>query len=332
MRYNIDMFDVYFYETFTEEKKLLKKLLPAGIKAGFSYYGAGEKNIPKTPPAPVISVRTQSVIPLNWAAKLKAVLTRSAGYDHITDYLKQTDANIACGYLPEYCSQAVAEHTLMLTMALIRKLPYQIKNFETFDRSGLTGFELKEKTVLVIGVGRIGSKVADIFKSLGVKVLCVDIVKRFKRFKYTHINRALPKADIVIASMNLTADNKNYFNYDFFKKAKKAVVFINIARGELSPVKDILKAIDNKIISGTGLDVYPDESDVAFDLRRKSKKISEMTKLIKKLSRKQNVILTPHNAFNTNASTFRKAEQTVKQLHYFLKNKKFKWQVPQNLI
>ena len=83
--------DVFFYEAFEEEEKAIKRYLPADIQAGFSCktiqeYGSA------VPAAQIISIRTQSVIPIEWAQKLSGILSRSTGYDHLTAYLKE------CGY------------------------------------------------------------------------------------------------------------------------------------------------------------------------------------------------------------------------------------------
>ncbi|MEM6801373.1 MAG: hydroxyacid dehydrogenase, partial [Bacteroidota bacterium] len=91
--------DVFFYEAFEEEQEALKHFLPDHIKAGFSWktiqeYGAD------APPAPIISVRTQSNLPAEWANNLDAILSRSTGYDHLKAYLRLTGKDVACGHLP----------------------------------------------------------------------------------------------------------------------------------------------------------------------------------------------------------------------------------------
>ena len=128
--------DIFFFEAFEEEQAALKKYNDSQFDAGYSWktiqeYGANE------PPADIISVRTQSQIPLEWAGKLKAILTRSTGFDHLTAYRQESDAeNLKCGYLPLYCNRAVAEQALTLWMALLRKLPRQINHFQSFKRDG----------------------------------------------------------------------------------------------------------------------------------------------------------------------------------------------------
>ena len=110
--------DVFFFEAFEEEEKELKKHLPAYVNAGFSWKTIQEYGS-KEPPAKIISTRTQSEYPLDWARKLEGILSRSTGYDHLKEYQKSSGIEVNCGYLPLYCHRAVAEHALMLWMSLI---------------------------------------------------------------------------------------------------------------------------------------------------------------------------------------------------------------------
>ena len=130
--------DVFFYEAFEEEEKAIRHYLPADIQAGFSWKTIQEYGNP-LPAAPLISIRTQSVIPLEWASKLSGILTRSTGYDHLTTYQKECGKSVQCGYLPLYCNRAVAEQAMLMWMAILRKLPQQVQNFATFYRDGITG-------------------------------------------------------------------------------------------------------------------------------------------------------------------------------------------------
>ena len=132
------MVDVWFYEAFQEEADELRSLLPAGISAEYTPATIQETGH-AAPPAKLISIRTQSQIPLQWAPQLDAILTRSTGYDHLRAYAAATGATLGLGYLPLYCHRAVAEQAVLLWMALLRRLPVQMKQFHTFHRDGITG-------------------------------------------------------------------------------------------------------------------------------------------------------------------------------------------------
>lgn len=317
---------VFFYEAFEEEAAGLKRALPPGIPAGFTWKTVQEQK-DASPPAPLISVRTQSVIPPAWAQKLSGILTRSTGYDHIKKYLKTAGKNLPCGRLPLYCSRAVAEHTVMMMLALSRRLPEQVEAFGRFRRDGLTGLELEGRNLLVVGVGNIGSETAKIGKGLGMRVKGVDIVKKHDWVDYTGIDEGIGWANFLVCAMDLTPENSGYFSRGLLNRAKQGVIFVNIARGELSPAGDLLDLLDKGKLGGVGLDVFNNEPELAVALRSRKPSDSPETAAVLELAKRPNVILTPHNAFNTAESVKRKSEQSVQQIEHFLKNGKFLWPV-----
>jgi D-lactate dehydrogenase len=319
--------DVFFYEAFEEEEQALKRLLPPGLRAGFVPSTIQERGDPH-PPAPIISIRTQSVIPPEWASELQAIIARTTGYDHLKAYRKKTGSQFPCGYLPKYCSRAVAEQAMILWMSLLRKLPAQTESFKRFDRNGLTGFECEGKNLLVVGVGNIGSEIVRIGTGLGMNVLGVDIVRRHSSINYVPVEEGMLNADVVVCSMNLTSSNTGYFNIDRFRMFKKGALFVNIARGEMSPPADILRALDDGILSGVGLDVYDHESVLAVSLRAGRSSDDPAVQAVLELAKRLNVILTPHNAFNTHESVERKSRQTLEQIAHFLEHGAFLWQAP----
>jgi D-lactate dehydrogenase len=321
------MFDVFFYESFAEEARTIKKYLPSGIKAGFSWETVQEKKDDK-PAARLISIRTQSRLPLEWGNRLKAILTRSTGYDHLLHYQAQVRKPLILGYLPLYCNRAVAEQAMLLWMALLRKLPRQMVQFSDFNRDGLTGWECENKTLLVVGVGNIGSQVVKIGRGLGMKVMGVDLIKKYDFVDYFSIDEALPRANIIVCAMNLTKDNPSYFNYERLKQAPKGVVFINIARGEFSPAVDLLRLLEEGHLAALGMDVYNRESELAVMFRSQESTDDRELQATLMMSQKPNVIFTPHNAFNTEEAVERKSFQSVEQIKYFLDNGKFLWPLP----
>ena len=322
------MTDIFFYEAFEEEAEALKRYLPVNISAYFSWKTIQETDH-EDPPAKIISIRTQSIIPPEWANQLEAIITRSTGYDHIADYIKLTGAKLSAGYLPLYCNRSVAEQALLLILGLSRKLATQIEQFKSFHRDGLTGQEISGKNIAIIGIGNIGYEIVKIARGLNMNVLAVDIVKKYDDVDYFSPEEAIEKADIIVCAMNLTSDNVNYFNYDTLKGAKKGVLFINVARGEFSSAVDLLKLIEENHLGGVALDVYNNEKLLAIALRenRINEVTDDETKAILALADKSNVILTPHNAFNTKESVERKSEQAIEQLINYKSTGEFKWAV-----
>ncbi len=228
------MKDVFFYEAFTEEAASLQRLLPADIDAGCTAATIQEAGH-TSPPARIISTRTQSVIPAKWANSLSAILTRSTGFDHMLAYAAKVDKPPVMGYVPLYCQRAVAEQAALLWMALLRRLPQQTRQFMTFDRNGVTGAECQAKTLAVVGVGNIGSEVCRIGQGLGMRVLGVDRAPKHPEFEHLGPERALAQADVVVAAMDLNDESRGYFNNARLAQIQPGAMFVNIARGELSP-------------------------------------------------------------------------------------------------
>ncbi len=318
--------DIFFYEAFQDEAKTLKSLLGNECTHGFAPETIQETGH-QDPPARLISIRTQSAIPVEWAAKIDGVISRSTGYDHLIAYASKLRRPLPLGYLEEYASRAVAEHALMLTMALFRKLPQQMRQFPFFNREDLTGTECKGKNLLVVGVGRIGSEIVKVAKGLGFVVKGVDIVPDKPDVAYISKNEGIPWADVIVCAMNLNGENRGYFNYELLSRAKKGSTFVNIARGELSPLGDMERLLGDSRISGLGLDVFEDEGSLGAELRNPGNTITLQAAQVKRILSYPNVLLTPHNAFNSREALQRKSELTVQQIRYFLKHHDLLWKV-----
>jgi D-lactate dehydrogenase len=323
------MHDVFFFEAFAEEAEMLRSVLPAGLNAGFT-----AATIQESPhwnvPAPIVSVRTQSDIPPAWAAGgLRAILSRSTGYDHLIEYRRATNTELALGYLPLYCARAVAEQAMLLWMTLLRRLPLQMRHFHSFNRDGLTGRECEGKNLLVVGVGNIGKEVAAIGRSLGMTVRGVDIVKRHPTIDYVAIEEGLASADVVVCAMNLTRDNRGFFHYDMLAGCKRDALFVNVARGEFVSSVDLLRLLEERRLGGVGLDVYCHETVLAGGLRAgMAAGMDPESNATLQLAQRGDVVLTPHNAFNTLESVRRKAAQSIEQVETFRRTGEFKWSVP----
>jgi D-lactate dehydrogenase len=319
-----------FFEAFEEEEKELRKVLPSGHDYYFTWktIQEGGKDIP---PAPVISIRTQSKIPSSWKDSLDGIISRSTGFDHISDYLKETELDIPAAYLPDYAGRAVAEQAMILWSALLRKLPLQENAFRTFYRDKLTGKEIENRTITVLGVGRIGSQIVDIAQGLKMNVTGVDIAPRdISGLKYVSLEEGIRRADVLVCALPLTDITNGMLDYSILREIREGAVFINIARGEIAPSEDLLKLLEEGRLSGIGLDVYDNEKELASILRDdmtledyKGKKEYESLSATLALSKRDDVITTPHNAFNTSESVKRKSLHTAQNLEHFLKTGKF---------
>ena len=322
--------DAFFYEAFAEEaERLLHYAAETGLRVGHSPLTIQETDH-AAPPAPIVSLRTQSTLPPVWAPQLRGILTRSTGYDHLFAYRDAVGA--ACpplGYLPLYCVRAVAEQALLLWTALLRRLPRQLAEFDRFRRDHLTGRENPGKILALFGVGHIGYEIWRIASALGLIVRGVDPVRRHADVAYVSPADALADADIVVCAMNLTPRNRGYFTRDLLAHAQRKPILVNVARGEFTPATVLEAALEAGVLSGVALDVYNEEATLAPALR--TGHLAALTpdnQALLRLRGRADVLLTPHNAFNTHEAVERKSEQSIRTLLHFQKNGQFLWPVP----
>lgn len=281
--------------------------------------------ISKYEDANVISIFVHSKIDkkiLSQLKNLKLITTRSTGIDHIdTTYCKKN--NILVKNVPFYGENTVAEHTFALILALSRKIHSSyIKSLKgNFSTEGLQGFDLQNKTIGIIGGGRIGLHVAKIAKAFGMHVRVFDINKDYFlaeliNFKYVDLTELYHTSDIVTLHVPLNSHTKYMINKNSLKEFKKGALFINTSRGELVNTDDLIKAIDNKTISGAGLDVIEGEEFWAEENIFNSP-IEKSAKLIvnsKILLDNENVVITPHNAFNSIEAVYRIISTTIENI------------------
>jgi D-lactate dehydrogenase len=323
--------DVIFYEVFEEEEAALKKALPSSIKAKFISQTIQESSPVGAPPCSLISVRTQSIIPSDWASPgspLKGILSRSQGYDHLVRYRRETGFKGALGYLDHYCDRAVAEQALLMIFALLRKFNQQINQFNDFSRDGLTGREINGRRLLVVGVGHIGYQIVNMAKGLRMDVKGVDIDPRFGDVEYVPLEQGLGWADIVVCALPLTDQTKGLLNYATFARGKKGGIFINISRAEIAPIADIKRLLEECILGGVGMDVYEEENLLATRLRGRKEHKGASSQIVLSLKDMPNVIFTPHNAFNTQEALERKAALSVEAMTAFFDKGTFPKTVP----
>lgn len=323
------MLDVYFYEAFQEEADALRRLLPPSIAAGFTDETIQEAGH-ESPPARLISIRTQSQLPLVWAPSLDAVLSRSTGYDHLLAYAEAASAasaKLALAYLPLYCHRAVAEQAMLLWMALLRRLPRQMKQFHQFHRDGLTGAECQGRTLAVVGVGYIGHEAYRIGQALGMRAMGVDCDPRHGDVDYVTIEQALAEADVIVCAMDLNATSRGYFDAARWQQVRRGAIFVNVSRGELSPSTALVEALEAGLLGGVGLDVYDHEAALAVALRSGAPSTDAEALAALTLAARDDCLCTPHNAFNSIEAVERKSDHSIQQIVAYLETGHFLWPV-----
>lgn len=319
------MSDVVFYEAFEEEQAVLKKYLPKNLDVRFTEHTIQDSG-DDAPPANVVSIRTQSEIPKLWGKTVNGILTRSRGYDHLSRFRSDAGNKIALGYLEPYCSRAVAEQAIMVAMALLRKLKSQIKHFQTFDRNGLTGRQSDGRKVLVAGVGHIGEEIVALARGVGMDVKGFDIDQRLKDLTYVPLKEGVAWAEILICALPLNDQTRDMLNYDVLRQAAPGLIAVNISRGEIMPVEDLKRLLDEGICAGIGMDVFPEEGRLADALRGGD--MPPGGQVIEELSQRDDVLFTPHNAFNTREAIERKAQLSAQAVVHFREHGTFPLDVP----
>lgn len=222
---------------------------------------------------------------------LKIVANFAVGFDNL-DIPTLSSHNIVVTNTPDVLTEAVAEHAFVLIMAVTRKIVEADKlarsESSKFGPEVMLGIELKGKVLGVLGLGRIGSRVAEIGKALGMNVIYYDIKQNaeFEQsvgavFKATP-EELLKEADVVSVHVPLLDSTRHLINAERFKMMKSTAYLVNTSRGPVVEEAELVEALKNKVIAGAALDVgetEPKWAEGLVDL--------------------PNVVLTPHIASAT---------------------------------
>ena len=252
---------------------------------------------------------------------IKLIDLRSAGYNNV-DLEAAKNHNIKVLRVPAYSPQAVAEHVVAMIMTLNRKThkAYNQVRENNFSLQKLMGFNLFEKTVGVVGTGKIGRSFCNIMLGFGCKIIAHDIKEndglKQKGVEYKTFDELLSKSDIISIHCPLNLETNHLFNAKAFDKIKKAVMIINTSRGGIINSDDAIAALKNEQIGYLGLDVYENESNLFF------KDLSETViqdDVFERLLSFNNVLITPHQAFYTHEAVTEIAKITIKNFTDFEK-------------
>jgi D-lactate dehydrogenase len=200
--------------------------------------------------------------------KLKMISTRSTGFDHV-DMAECARRGITVCNVPFYGENTVAEHTFALILALSRKVHEAFVRVRAgnFSLEGLRGFDLKDKTIGVVGAGRIGLHVIRIARGFGMKVLAFDVKQdnfwaEVLGFEYAELDDLLGRSDIITLHAPYNRHTHHLINRDNVHKIKRGAILINTARGALVNTEALLKALEDGILAGAGLDVLEGEEAI----------------------------------------------------------------------
>ncbi|MHB9134242.1 MAG: NAD(P)-dependent oxidoreductase [Armatimonadota bacterium] len=267
---------------------------------------------------------------------LRMVATRSTGYDHI-DIAACNERGIPVSNVPRYGENTVAEHTFGLMLSLSRKIhkAYQRTIAGDFSLQGLEGFDLKGKTLGVVGAGSIGLHVIRIAKGFGMDVIAYDVkpnmlISEVLGFEYASLENLLRRSDIISLHAPLLPSTHHMINGDTIKLIKPGALLINTARGGLVDTEALIDALDQGILTGAGLDVVEGEELIEEEERlvRAPESDAQMRMIIRQyiLLRRPDVVITPHMAFFSKEARERILDTTIENIHAFLAGH------PQNVV
>ena len=248
------------------------------------------------------------------AIGIKLIDLRCAGFNNI-DLEAAAKHNIKVMRVPAYSPQAVAEHAVALILTLNRKThkAYNRVRESNFSLENLTGFNLYEKTVGVIGTGKIGTAFSQIMLGFGCNVIAYDVIESEKLIDkgvvYETLDEIIKKSDIISLHCPLTTDTKYLFDQIAFSKIKKGAMLINTSRGALINTSHAIEALKKEQLGYLGIDVYEQEENLFF------KDLSGHIihdDIIERLMAFHNVLITPHQGFFTNEALDQIAITTLK--------------------
>ena len=277
---------------------------------------------------------------------LRCVTTRSRSADHI-DLEACRERGIAICNVPDYGECTVAEHTFALLLSLsrrLRELMLFAQNKQKFSYEDARAFDLRGKTLGIIGMGRIGRRVCSLARAFFMDVVAFDPLgmppeaAEAGGFQWLSLEELLGTSDIVSLHVNLSPWTHHMLNEKTFALFKRGALLINTARGRLVDTEALRAALESGQVGGAGLDVLEDErvmrqpasavmtEHILEHLHADSDpaptrgNLLELERIMKSdaLLARSNVVFTPHVAFNSIETVEKIAQETVRNLRAFI--------------
>lgn len=248
----------------------------------------------------------------------KLVALRSAGFNNV-DLTAAEDLGLTVVRVPAYSPYAVAEHTLGLMLALNRKIhrAYNRVRDGNFNLEGFVGFDLRDKTIGIIGTGKIGRVVMQILNGLGCHVIAYDPYpndEAAKLGKYVDLPTLFRESDVISLHCPLTPETYHIIDNRALAQMKEGVMIINTSRGALIDTVAAIESIKSGQVGHLGLDVYEEEGDLFFeDLSDRVIRDDVFSRLLTF----PNVLITGHQAFFTQEALHNIADTTLANIKAF---------------
>lgn len=323
--------NIAFFEVQPWEEKILQHYFPDSI---FSREPLSEHTIDAYSNVEIISCFIYSNITEDTIKKLpnlKFISTRSTGYDHI-DIQSCTNHMIQVANVPDYGSHTVAEHTFALILTLTRKIHQSINQAKelNFNHAEIKGVDLYGKTLGIMGLGKIGIEVLKIAKGFGMNVFVYsrtehpELASQYN-FTYTDLDSLIASSDIVTLHLPYNAESHHIITTQNILRFKKGSYLINTARGGLIETEALIMGLQQEILAGIGLDVLEEEKELTEEIDILTSSYAQTAHLKTlvldhHLINHPKVIITPHNAFNSQEALQRILEVTIQNIQAFMNN------------
>ncbi len=310
----------FFGDLDQEKRDFYQQTLSANHQIEFHEFCFGEKD-PENMDYDAISIFVSCKASLENLQKfpnLKLIAVRSTGFDNVDlEYCKEKGIVVAT--VPAYGSHTVAEYTFALLLQISRKVAkatWYTKNND-FGLDDLRGFDLNEKTIGIIGTGKIGANAARIAKGFNMKILAYDVFRNEELaeglgFEYVELEHLLECSDIVSIHAPLTPDTRHTINGSNIFRMKKGAILLNTARGGLLETKALLDAMKQDHLTAAGLDVLEEEKQL-HGLEPET----ETTQYARELISLPNVHYSAHVAFYTKEAEHNIMETTRENIEKF---------------
>lgn len=259
----------------------------------------------------------KNIIDALYEMGVKGILLRCAGFNNVD--LKAAEGKLVVLRVPSYSPEAVAEFAMALLLTVNRYTHKAYVRTREFNMriNGLMGCDLHGKTAGVVGTGKIGQSMINIFKGFGMEVLAYDpFPNNSLDVTYVDKDELFKRSDVITLHCPLTNDTKHMINKESIALMKDDVYLVNTSRGSLINTEDLIEALLNKKFSGVGLDVYEEEEGVFYEDH--SDKIIQDENLVR-LSTFPNVLITSHMGFFTKEAMQQIASATLENA-YALEN------------
>jgi D-lactate dehydrogenase len=318
---------ITFFSAKPYDIEYLNRANEEGLELHFVEESLSENTLFLAKGSKAVSVFTNDNVSAIVIEKLKAlgikyITTRSAGFDHI-DIAKAEELEITVANVPEYSPYSIAEHAIAMMLCLNRKLvkaDQKVKN-QNYLLDDLIGFDLHQKTVGIIGAGKIGGIVAKILHGFGCRILAFDIYPNpeFEKelgVQYVDLDTLYTESDIITLHCPLNKHTRHLINENSLQKMKKGVMIINTGRGGVIDTEALIVALKEGKVGFAGLDVYEKEKGLFFH-NHENKVLQDDT--FARLLTFKNVLITGHQAFLTQEALKNIADTTIYNLECFAK-------------